>query len=287
MRPEDPISCRENRTVVALGNFDGFHLGHQSVLARAMAFALQESLQLVVATFDPHPVRFFKPQTPGFLLTTIAQRKALLSDFGADQTVAMPFDGRLAALSPDDFVSEWLCDKLKARRVVTGANFKFGRNRSGNTAALRHICAKHGIISDAVDTFEACGSVASSTRVRHYLSTGDLKSASELMARPYVVHGFLEHRQIGGQNSSAVGLADYLAPLPGLYSARILLPNALTSKAIVEVVIPKNEDPPYIRFPDSAGWLGHDRQDIAIELISMIGKTDSRSHAHKGDTQNV
>lgn len=263
-----------DRTVVALGNFDGFHRGHQAVLSRAMALALAQGLQLVVATFDPHPVRYFRPHVPGFLLTTISQRTALFSAFGADRTVAIPFDEQLAALSPDAFVKEWLSRRLNARTVVTGANFKFGFNRSGDTASLRELCTDRGIIADVVDTFEAYGGAASSTRVREHLTAGEIECASALMTRPYVVQGSVERRLIGGCSIPVISLAEYLSPMPGLYSALLSVPDARPGSTIVEVLGGNGEHEPCIRFPGLPAKLTSGGRRIAVELRSLIVKCD-------------
>src|ERR1700754_909746 len=116
--------------VVALGNFDGFHIGHQAVVGRALALARERGVPALVATFDPHPARLFRPDAPPFLLTTIPQRMDLFEAFGADAALALPFDRVLAAVSPEGFVGEWLHGRIGAAAVVTGEDFTFGKGRA-------------------------------------------------------------------------------------------------------------------------------------------------------------
>src|SRR4051812_12892722 len=111
--------------VVALGNFDGFHLGHQAVVGRAVARARAEGRPALVATFDPHPMRYFRPESPWFRLTTMDQRARLLKAAGVDAMFVFHFDETFAALTPEGFVSEWLAGRLGAAGVVTGEDFTF------------------------------------------------------------------------------------------------------------------------------------------------------------------
>jgi len=123
--------------IVALGNFDGFHLGHQAVVGRAIQRGFHERRPVIVATFDPHPVRFFKPDAPPFRLTTLDQREGLFAHAGADAMLVFEFDKALCVTSAEDFVSDILARQIGAAGVVTGDDFTFGRARKGNVETLR------------------------------------------------------------------------------------------------------------------------------------------------------
>src|ERR1700761_6686646 len=131
-----PVPASQRGAIVALGNFDGFHVGHQAVVGRALARARAEGRPAMVASFDPHPARLFRPDAPPFLLTTIPQRLDLFEAVGADAALALPFDRALAAVSPEGFVADWLHDRIGAAAVVTGEDFTFGKDRAGTTADL-------------------------------------------------------------------------------------------------------------------------------------------------------
>src|SRR3546814_12011686 len=119
MLTQFPLAPSMRGAVLALGNFDGFHVGHQAVVSHASTLARRDGRLLLVATFDPHPVRYFNPAAEPFLLSSLVQRPRLFREFGADDTVAIPFDAAIAALPADAFVAQWLGDKLRSeeRRV--------------------------------------------------------------------------------------------------------------------------------------------------------------------------
>ena len=137
-------------SIVALGNFDGFHLGHQAVVGRAIPRGFHERRPVIVATFDPHPVRFFKPDLPPFRLTTLDQREELFAHAGADAMLVFEFDEALRSTSAEDFVAELLGQRIGAAGVVTGDDFTFGKMRGGNVELLRTLGAEHGIVAEAV-----------------------------------------------------------------------------------------------------------------------------------------
>ena len=210
--------------VVALGNFDGFHRGHQAVVGAAVARARTEGRPALVATFDPHPARLFRPETPPFALTTTAQKLDLLEGFGVDATVVMPFDTIFAALSAEEFVGDWLRDRIGAAAVVSGADFTFGTRRSGDTAALAAIGVRHGIAASVVPAVVDGGGIVSSTRIRDLLRAGDPGEAAALLTRPFTLRGQVEHgaklgRTLGFPTANVV-LGAYLRPAYGVYAVR-------------------------------------------------------------------
>ncbi len=150
-----PVPALARGAVVALGNFDGFHIGHQAVVGRAMERARAEGRPAMVATFDPHPARLFRPDAPPFLLTSIPQRLDLFEAFGADAALVLPFDRALAAVSPEGFVAEWLHERIGASAIVTGEDFTFGQHRAGDTAALARLAATHGMAAETVSAIAA------------------------------------------------------------------------------------------------------------------------------------
>lgn len=255
--------------VVALGNFDGFHLGHQAVVARAIARAREEGRPALVATFDPHPVRLFNPDAPSFLLTSIEQRTRLFEAFGADGALALPFDRALAALSPEGFVTTWLRDWLGAAVVVTGADFCFGRGRAGDTEALRSIGARHGIAAEAVDVVRVEAGVVSSTRVRQRLAAGEVDAATRLLSRPHRIEGVVQPGIRQGRIVAQVALGDHLKPRPGTYAMHGHLPDGRTLTGTAHLTDDPASTLLELRSPDLAGNLHG--QTIAVDLISFLG----------------
>ena len=130
------VPARFRGAIVALGNFDGFHLGHQAVIGRAIARARGEGRPAIVGTFDPHPKRYFQPASEHFRLTTLDQRQRLFAEAGADAMLVFGFDAALAGLSARAFAEERLVETIGAAGVVTGNDFTFGRGREGHVAML-------------------------------------------------------------------------------------------------------------------------------------------------------
>lgn len=224
----DPVPEGLRGAVIALGNFDGFHLGHQAVVAEAVAWARGEGRPAVVATFDPHPVRHFAPHVPWFRLTSLEQREELFAAAGADAMLVFEFGDELAATSAEDFVGRLLGEQLGAAGVVTGEDFTFGKARTGNVALLAAQGARHGIAARTVGPVIDGRLPVSSSRVRDALKAGDCETAARLMTRPFAVRGVVQH---GDKRGRAIGyptanldMGHYLRPRYGIYavSGRVL-----------------------------------------------------------------
>ncbi len=217
-RVPDPL----RGAIVALGNFDGFHLGHQAVAGKAIAWARAEGRPSIVATFDPHPVRHFRPDAPPFRLTTLEQRQELYLAAGATAMLVFHFDAELAGTSAEDFVKRLLHERIGAAGVVTGEDFTFGKARGGNRAVLETLGAECGIDARAVPPVMDDGSPVSSSRVREALQAGDCDTASRLLTRPFAIRGVVQHgdkrgREIGYPTAN-LGLETYLRPRYGIYA---------------------------------------------------------------------
>src|SRR3546814_379001 len=215
--------------IAALGNFDGFHRGHQAVVGAAVDRARAEARPALVATFDPHPVRFFKPDLPPFRLTTLDQRQRLFAEAGADAMLVFHFDAALASVTAEDFVTEHLIGLIGAAGVATGEDFTFGHRRGGNVEVLKRLGAEHGLSVDAVAAIEADGEPVSSSRIREALEAGDCETATRLLTRPFAIEGMVEHgdkrgRELGYPTAN-IALGPYLRPKFGVYAIRGRLPD--------------------------------------------------------------
>ncbi|UUR06823.1 bifunctional riboflavin kinase/FAD synthetase [Sphingomonas glaciei] len=243
----DGIPEAFRNSVVALGNFDGFHLGHQAVVGRAVARAAHERRPAVVATFDPHPVRFFKPDAPPFRLTSLDQRESLFAAAGADAMLVFDFDAALAATSAEDFV-ELLAGEVGAAAVVTGEDFTFGARRGGNAAVLRELGAAHGLAAEAVSPVALGDEPVSSSRIRQALAAGDPGTATRLLTRPFAIRGTVGHgdkrgRELGYPTANLT-LGDYQRPAYGIYAVRVRLPNGREAAGVANVGIRPTFEPP-------------------------------------------
>ena len=241
------IGERWRGSVIALGNFDGFHLGHQAVVGRAVALARAQGRPAVVATFDPHPVRYFKPDLPPFRLTSLDQRQRLFAAAGADAMLVLRFDAALASVSAEDFVTDWLIARTGAAGVVTGEDYSFGKGRGGSIGLLRELGATHGMAVETVAPVELDG-IVSSSRVRAALQAGDCAAATRLMTRPFAVQATVQHGdKVGrtiGYPTANLDMGDYLRPRYGIYACRGRLDDGTVLDGAANLGIRPTFDPP-------------------------------------------
>ncbi len=234
--------------VAALGNFDGFHAGHQAVVGRALALARDRGVPALVASFDPHPARLFKPELPPFALTLPTQRMDLLAAFGIDAAVMIPFTRELAALSGADFVNQWLVRRLGLTGVVTGGDFTFGKGRSGDVSELAALGATHGFTAEVVAPVADSGGTISSSRVRALLCAADPAGAAALLTRPFTLRGVVEHgAKLGrtlGFPTANVRLGDYQRPAYGVYAVMVRLPGGKRVHGVANLGIRPMIEPP-------------------------------------------
>ena len=234
-----PVPEALRGAVVALGKFDGFHLGHQAVVGRAVQRGAHERRPVIVATFDPHPVRHFKPDVPPFRLTTLDQRERLFGHAGADAMLVFQFDGRLASTSAEDFVARVLGERIGAAAVVTGEDFTFGKGRAGNAAVLRDLGKPCGIDAEAVAPISLDGEQVSSSRIREALQAADPHTATRLLTRPFaieaeVIHGNKRGRELGWPTAN-MKLGNYLRPSYGIYAVRARLADGRELAGVANV----------------------------------------------------
>ncbi len=256
---------------MALGNFDGFHAGHQAVVGRAIARARAEGRPAIVATFDPHPMRLFQPDSPSFRLTTLDQRQALFAGAGADAMLVFDFTRELAALDPAAYV-RLLVEQLGVAAVVTGQDFTFGRARSGTIESF----AALGLPAEAVAPVTDGEGVISSTRVRAALRAGDCATATRLLTRPFTIEGVVQHgdklgRTIGFPTAN-IDMGPYLRPAYGIYAVRGRLSDGRVLDGAANLGIRPSFDPPKEllepHFFDFSESLYGER--VAVELIHYL-----------------
>ncbi|WP_077145186.1 bifunctional riboflavin kinase/FAD synthetase [Sphingopyxis sp. KK2] len=234
--------------VIALGNFDGFHAGHQAVVGRAVRHAQDEGRPAIVATFDPHPVRFFKPDAAPFRLTTLDQRQELFAAAGADAMLVLPFDAALAGTSAEDFITELLLGRYGAKGVVTGADFVFGKGRGGDVVTLADHARRLGFFTEMVAPVDADDAVISSSRIREALQAGDCATAAHLLTRPFTVRGIVQHGDKNGRllgfPTANIDMGNYLRPRYGIYAVTGRLPDGRMLKGAANLGIRPSFDPP-------------------------------------------
>jgi riboflavin kinase/FMN adenylyltransferase len=235
-------------SIVALGNFDGFHLGHQAVVGRAVARAFHERRPVIVATFDPHPVRFFKPDLPPFRLTTLDQRERLFANAGADAMLVFEFGAELASMDAEEFVGEVLAKWIAAAGVVTGDDFSFGKGRRGDVALLGELGREQGIAAEAVAQVLVDGERVSSGRAREALVAGDTGTATRLLSRDYAIEGMVQRGDTRGRElgypTANLTLGDYQRPRYGIYAVRVTLDDGSERPGVASLGVRPTFEPP-------------------------------------------
>lgn len=259
--------------IIALGNFDGFHKGHQAVAHEAIEWARAEGRPAIIATFDPHPVRFFKPGAPPFRLTTLEQRQELYLAAGATAMLVFHFDAELANTTAEDFVRVLLGERLGVAGVVTGEDFTFGKGRAGDRARLAELGREVGIAARAVQPVMEGGAPVSSSRIREALREGDPQAAAALLTRPFAIRGVVEHGDKRGRDigypTANLAIENYLRPRFGIYAVtgRVLATGQVLNGAANIGVRPQFEPPKELLEPhffDFAGDLYGQEIEVAF-----------------------
>ncbi len=215
---------------VALGNFDGVHLGHRQVIAAAGAVARERGAPFGVISFEPHPRRFFQPDAEPFRLMTPHQLARALGDLGADILYILPFDEHMAAMSDEAFARDVLARGLGVVHVAAGFDITFGKGRSGDPLALKQYGAAFGFTVSITDPVgDEAADKFSSSAVRQALAEGRPERAAEILGRPFAIEGIVQRgKQLGrelGFPTANIPLADYVIPRLGIYATRTVLPD--------------------------------------------------------------
>ncbi|EST39113.1 riboflavin kinase [Streptomycetaceae bacterium MP113-05] len=215
------------RSVVTIGSYDGVHRGHQLIIGSAVERARALGVPSVVVTFDPHPSEVVRPGSHPPLLAPHHRRADLMAELGVDAVLVLPFTREFSQLSPADFVVKVLVDKLHARTVVEGPNFRFGHKAAGNVETLADLGATYDYDVDVVDLFASGdaggGAPFSSTLTRRLVTEGDVTGAAEVLGRPHrvegvVVRGAQRGRELGFPTANVETLPHTAVPADGVYA---------------------------------------------------------------------
>lgn len=265
----DAEEFREMEAVVALGVFDGVHVGHQKLLAEACRLKIDEGLPLIVLTFYPHPRTVTgSPDRYSCLLTPPQEKAYLMEEAGADYLWTVPFTQELATMTPADFVDVYLTGRLRTKIAVCGFNFSFGYRGAGKAEDLKEFGRMRGFSVSVVPPMTADGEIVSSSRIREYLKQGYVEQAAVFLGRPYclfgrVVRGDGRGRTLGIPTCNLEVPGNKLIPLNGVYAA------------FVRATIPGE-----VSGPGSGGLLGGRMAVVNIGTRPTFGGKDVRVEVH-------
>jgi riboflavin kinase / FMN adenylyltransferase len=227
----EELSAIPGPVVLAIGVFDGVHLGHQAVIRHALDDAVRLGGTAVVVTFDPHPARILRPDKAPRILTATVHKARLIEALGVSHLLVIPFDRALADTPPDVFVRELHAACKPLREICVGHEWRFGKNRAGNLAMLRELGDELGFDEVGVRAVESAGGVISSTRVREAVENGDLDEASRCLGRPCtilgtVIDGDKRGRELGFPTANISAHSEQFPP-DGVYAVRVMVRSAL------------------------------------------------------------
>jgi riboflavin kinase/FMN adenylyltransferase len=216
--PSATFPVRFGGSVIAIGNFDGVHLGHQALMQQAAAIAAKKNAAIGVLTFEPHPRAFFSADARGFRIASSDTKCELLAGIGLDYVVVEPFTSDLSQCSPEEFVREYLVRRLRVGHVVVGEDYRFGKRRAGDVALLRRLGARFGFGVTAIEKKATGDACVSSTRIRALIQAGEIQEAGRLLGRTWQVRGRLFPSLEDGGRIVIVDDAHYVRPSSGSYT---------------------------------------------------------------------
>jgi riboflavin kinase/FMN adenylyltransferase len=243
IRDDDECPRPVEGSAIAIGFFDGVHLGHRLVIDEVRRLAAERGARAAVVTFDPHPATVVRPDSAPPLLTDIEHRIELLHATGVDDVRLVTFDRRRSQESAEDFVRNVLVDCLHAKAVVVGADFHFGHQRRGTVGLLRAMGAEHGFEVDGIELLASNAEGAravSSTSIRELLLAGDIVAANRMLGRPHEVRGIVEHgdkrgRELGFPTANVAVAEGICLPADGIYAGWYERPDGAVHAAAISL----------------------------------------------------
>jgi riboflavin kinase/FMN adenylyltransferase len=228
----DEVPAGWGDSVVTIGEFDGVHCGHQSIVARAARLGRERGLPVVVVTFDPHPDEVIRPGSHPPILSSARRRAELLAGLGVDAVCVLPFTLEFSRLDPDEFVRAVLVERLHAAAVVVGEDFRFGHKAAGDVQLIAKLGEKYEYTTEGLPLLDRDGVTISSTAVRELLAAGDVAGAAKLLGRPHrvegiVVRGHQRGRQLGFPTANVESPPHTAIPADGVYAGWLAILDEL------------------------------------------------------------
>lgn len=222
--------------VLTLGNFDGVHIGHQKIFRNVVERTKELNGTAMAVTFDPHPLKVVAPERGVRIMTPFHEKARLMELFGIEVVLCIDFDREFANTTPNDFIKNVIVDRVRAREVIVGHSYAFGKGKKGTTALLRRRGKKYGYIFEVIRNARLFGEVVSSSRIRSLLARGRVCEASWLLGRPYVIEGTVKKGAgRGGRllNIPTANLAssNELVPKEGVYAVKVGLEGKILEGA--------------------------------------------------------
>ena len=215
------------RTAISLGNYDGVHLGHRVILQKTIDLAKNANIPSVAVTFDPVPKKILQPQTAPPLIQTLKQRLAKLESLGMEHTIVVHFSAEFARKSPEEFVQQFLIDKLRVRHFIVGENFSFGHQKQGNLSLLKKMGAANDFQVVGIPEVYRNGIRISSSQIREFIQQGRMQEAADFLGYPFALTGVVvEGEHLGGKigiPTANLNFENEIVPAKGVYVSRAII----------------------------------------------------------------
>ena len=222
----DQLKRSFNNPVVTLGNFDGVHLGHQAIFRKVKEEAQKNNVEAVVITFEPHPLKVLSPQTYPPLLTPFRKKMMFIEKSGIETVLCIEFTLGFSQISPFDFVKNILIEKVKAKKIVVGYNYHFGRKQRGDVQILKQVCKLFQVDVEVMEPLRIGSTTVSSSKIRELIKEGEVEEASKLLGRNYPVIGKVVQGAKRGQTlgfpTANLEISEELYPKKGVYAVEVM-----------------------------------------------------------------
>ena len=221
------ISKNYKGHVIAIGNFDGVHKGHQKVFNEAKKYSKKNKIKFGVMTFNPLPIMFFNKNITNYKLTLQNQKFKLFKRYGIDFVVNAKFNRKFSKITAKKFIHNIIYKKISPKLIFVSNNFKFGNKRRGNVDLLKKLSKEHNYLLKKINPYKHNGKVISSTRIRKFLQRGNVRQANKLLSRTWSVEGYVQKgKKIGrklGYRTCNIQMKNYILPKLGIYTVKILI----------------------------------------------------------------
>jgi len=233
------ISKRFKNSAIAIGNFDGFHLGHQRVIRKAKEIAKRNKITFGLLVFQPLPVMFFNKKLKNYRLDSLQQKIDSSKKHGIDFLIVKKFNKKFSNIRPEDFIEKIIYKKLKAKLIFISKNFRFGKNRTGNVSLLKNKEKFFQYKTKNITPLNKKGSTISSTLIRKNIAKGKIDYANKLLGRFWTIEGVVKRGEKRGRKigfpTCNLDLKNYIVPKLGVYSAKIIVGKKIKKRGIVNI----------------------------------------------------
>jgi len=226
-------------SAIAIGNFDGFHLGHQRVIKKGKQIAKRNNLKFGLMMFQPLPVMFFNKRLKNYRIDSLEQKIASSKKYGIDFLIVKKFDKKFSNINSEDFIKKILYKKLKTKLIFVSKNFRFGKNRTGDIKLLKTKEKFFNYKTNTIPSLNKKGLTISSTLIRKNIKKGKINYANKLLGRFWAIEGIVKRGERRGRKigfpTCNLDLKNYITPKPGVYSSKVIVDKKIKKKGIVNI----------------------------------------------------